>query len=375
MLSTAAIVNSFPLAAVVAKISSILLALLGFTVIVLVHEFGHFIFCKLFGVKTPTFSIGMGPVIVSKKIGETEFCLSSIPIGGYLEIAGQAEPGQGSQEHAASTENFSFTSKSYWQQALILTGGVMFNLFFAYFAYTTILWKGFPSTIYKNIKVERIVEESPAEKEGILKGDLITGIEGKAFINMDDAPAFFAKTISESANKKIDFTILRDGDKKRFSIAIGKKDERGFLGCGYAWDRSRGKPQSHSIKESLTKSFSMMTAQVFAVLSVLKHLITTRDLSAVGGPVMMLTQTTRVASEGIIFLILFLAFISVNLAVINMLPIAALDGGQLLFLTIEAIIRRPLPEKVRLYINVVSWGFLLFLMLLFTYKDIVRIWF
>ena len=115
------------------KLLPFIYAIIGFGLLITVHEFGHFFFCKLFGIYTPSFSIGMGPKILEKKIGTTNFKISALPIGGYVEIAGLAETGQGEQQHAQQEGENSFKNKPYWQKALVICGGVIFNLFLAYF--------------------------------------------------------------------------------------------------------------------------------------------------------------------------------------------------------------------------------------------------
>ena len=119
---------------------------LGFGFLVGFHELGHFLFCKLFGVKTPSFSIGFGPQLLKKKIGDTVFTLSAIPFGGYVEIAGSEEPGQGEQKESKSLAPDSFAVKPYYQKMLIIAGGILFNLIFAYAAVILVMAIGAPET-------------------------------------------------------------------------------------------------------------------------------------------------------------------------------------------------------------------------------------
>ena len=120
--------------------------LIGINFVVGIHEFGHFLFCKFFKIRTPTFSFGFGPYLASKKIGDTTFALSSIPLGGYVEIAGSAEMGQGDQKEAHARDTGSFAIKPYWQKLLVMIGGIVFNLIFAYAALIFLFMIGLPKT-------------------------------------------------------------------------------------------------------------------------------------------------------------------------------------------------------------------------------------
>ena len=141
------------------KLIPFVYALIGFGLLISIHELGHFIFCKIFKIHTPTFSIGMGPTIFQKQIGTTLFKLSAIPFGGYVEIAGMAEVGQGEQKHAKDTSPNSFCNKSYWQKFLVLMGGIIFNLFFAYLTFSILLITGMPQAKEMSIKIDSVKKD------------------------------------------------------------------------------------------------------------------------------------------------------------------------------------------------------------------------
>jgi len=155
--------------------------IIGLSFLIGLHELGHFLFCKLFRVHTPSFSIGFGPHLISKKIGDTEFSLSAIPIGGYVEIAGIAEVGQGKQKEAHRYDKYSFATKPYYQKLLIMSGGIIFNVLFTYFVLCLLFALGLPKTemlypINAKSVIEMVAKGSAAEKAGLQTGDRILKI-------------------------------------------------------------------------------------------------------------------------------------------------------------------------------------------------------
>src|SRR5205814_3300033 len=172
------------LTALLQNIIFILIGLLGMGFLIGFHEFGHFLFAKMFKIRTPSFSIGFGPKLVSKKIGDTEFSLSAIPLGGYVEIAGAAEIGQGEQKEALAVDEGSFATKPYYQKLCVMIGGILFNLAFAYITMILLFVTGIPKTplIQKPI-IAAITQESSAEKYGLAIGDRIVAINDEVINN------------------------------------------------------------------------------------------------------------------------------------------------------------------------------------------------
>lgn len=187
--------------------------LLGIGFVIGFHEFGHFLFCKLFRVHTPSFSIGFGPKLIHKKIWDTEFSLSAIPLGGYVEIAGAAEVGQGEQKDAFRTDEFSFASKPWYQKFLILFGGILFNASFAYLAFSFLFMIGMPpSMILYPTNAQPVIEmirpESAATKTDLKVGDTVVALNGNPIGN--DAPTLIT-TLMSMPGQDITLTIERGG--------------------------------------------------------------------------------------------------------------------------------------------------------------------
>lgn len=357
----------------ISKIIPIALSLAGLGLLITIHEFGHFFFCKLFKVNTPTFSIGFGPQIFQKKIGNTNFRLAIIPFGGYVEIAGLAEVGQGNQEHANDTSENSFDKKWYWQKFFILIGGILFNLLFAYTIFCTLIFFT-PKTTYGGLKITQLVKDAPAEKYGIQINDMLVGINTIKLDQQDPESILenYNKLLTEIRNNPGNEVLLfvKRGDEiKQINIILNTVKEVGKdigkMGASF-------EPQMP--KMSFFKSIKMgirRTNEIIVGLIVgIKKMFTSRSLEGTMGPIMIISQGADFARAGILALLMFLALLSISLAVMNLLPIGALDGGQLLFATIEAIIRRKIPETIKLVINLASWVLILGLALYLSVQEL-----
>lgn len=336
-----------------------------------IHEFGHFIFCKLFGVSVPSFSIGFGPAIWEKKIGETTFSLSIIPLGGYVEMAGCAEIGQGEQKEAQRDDAHSIINKPYWQKMCILFGGIFCNLMFAYITFIIIMALGAPGTQFLpetlTTKIALVNPGSPAEKAGLQPGDRFISLDGIAldFSKLE----LFSEKIQESLGKPVPLIIERNGSEEEHSITLDIEKKTSPFGICWAFKPLEPKPIMQAFKDgiALTNRYIANTA------SFIKQLFTRRNLAGASGPVGIISMSMTCAQEGPKIYLLLLAIISISLAVFNLLPLPILDGGQALTYTIEAIVRRRLPDNVKLGIHITCWALFLLLTLYITYQDIQRI--
>jgi len=353
-------------------------ALIGFGLLITIHEFGHFLFCKFFGIHTPTFSIGMGPTLFKRKIGKTLFRLAAIPIGGYVEIAGMAEVGQGDQAHAKEAGANSFRAKPFWQKFLVLTGGILFNLIFSYFIFSTLYFVGMPVTKEVELVVKKVTKSPEGQEDFFQPGDKVVRVGG---YTLSDNPKELFPKLREvgqaMAEKKEDVWVRVLRGKRELEVKIpaslnGTRLGLGLLG-GTVLDVKSLKVdyERYSLVESIKRGFQTTNTWIVRVLQSLKMLVTKRNIKDFGGPIKIVSKSFEMAQQGLLWLLVFLAIISINLAVINILPIGALDGGQLLFETVEAIIRRPIPDVIRFTVNLVSWVFILGLILFLSYQDIL----
>lgn len=352
------------------SLSFIVIGIMGIGFLIGFHELGHFIFCKIFHIRTPSFSIGMGPRIFKKKIGETEFALSLLPLGGYVEIAGAAEVGQGDQKDAYSTDAHSFSSKPYYQKMLVMAGGILFNLFFAYAALSFLYFVGMPKTLlyplHASNQISSVEPETPAAHSNLKPSDKILEIDNHSIRDASDAISL----IHTMPNKTVHMLIERNGKQEDVTTTLGSREinkkELGFLGVEFSIPK-------FGLIDSVKNGIQATNFLISHVVGAFKKLFTGRELENLGGPLMVISQTIKGAEKGFKIFLLLLAFISVNLAILNIIPLPIMDGGQALFYTIEAILRKPLNEKIREYIHMATWALLLILVVYLSIKDVITI--
>lgn len=348
--------------------------ILGIGFLIGFHELGHFLFCKLFKIRTPSFSIGFGPRLLKKKIGDTEFALSAIPLGGYVEIAGSAEIGQGDQKDAHANDPYSFNQKPLYQKLLVMLGGILFNLVFAFGAIALLFMFGMPKSalLYPfNTKpvISEIVKDSPAEKAQLAPGDRLLKINNNLIPTEDSkAVPYIIDILKPLAGTDAILTIERNQAIKEMPITIGGTDS-GMLGVMFDVVEMPKFSLLESLKNALnlTLNYITMTAKAY------KNIFVKKDVSNMGGPLAVMAVTMKGAGQGFGIYLLILAVISINLAVLNLIPLPILDGGQILFSLIEAIIRRPIPIKIKEYIHMASWLLILLLLIYLSFNDIIKI--
>ena len=296
---------------------SILLGILGIGFLIGFHELGHFLFAKLFKVRVPSFSLGFGPRLLTKKIGETEFCLSAIPFGGYVEIAGAAEVGQGEQKDAFATDEGSFAIKPFYQKLLVMLGGILFNFIFAYFTMILLFMAGIPKTPHLSQPIIAIVQEqSPAETAGLHIGDRILLINEQPIgRNVQE----IQKAIQPLALQEATVVIERNGIQLTKNIMVGSREtEEGPVGVlGVEFDYLP--IPAHSLKDAF--ALGIATCNKWIKETIMGFAQLRRNLGNVGGPVMIISMAAKSSSQGWQLYFLLLALISINLAVLNLIPL------------------------------------------------------
>jgi regulator of sigma E protease len=338
-------------------------------VLIFFHEFGHFLIARLFGVGVEKFSLGFGPRLIGKKIGRTDYRVSAIPLGGYVKMIGEEPNAEVSPEDLS----ISFTHKHVLKRICIVAAGPIFNILLAVIIFFGLNWVSGAHILKPS--VGSVTDGSPAQAAGLKEGDLITAIDGVAVSSWDD----MTEIIRVSNGKTLQITIRRADADKVFRITpelvpvknlFGEDIQRFIIGIGPSGDAFT---KELNFFQSLAESFRQ-TYDIIELMVVIIGKLITGDISAdnIGGPIMIAKMAGDQAKAGIGPLILFIALISVNLAIINLVPIPILDGGHLLFFLIELIKGRPVNLKVREVAQQVGLFIILLLVILVFYNDIFR---
>ncbi|MGC8769515.1 RIP metalloprotease RseP [Calditerrivibrio sp.] len=348
---------------------SALIAVIAFGVLVFIHELGHFIFAKIFGVYVEKFSIGFGPKVFGKKIGETEYLLSAVPLGGYVKMYGE-NPDETVQD---SLKDKAFSNKKLYQKSLIVFAGPLFNYLFA----ILLFWIVFNLGIH-TLKpvIGEVQKDMPAAKADIKSGDAILSINGLEIKSWDD----MARIIKVSVNKPLLIKIKRGEDILEKTVTpqtakskniFGEDINIGLLGIKPSGETflQRFGPVESFVKAN-QKCYEIVELTFLGIVKMFQRVVPADNI---GGPIMIFQMTKDAAQFGLTPLLTFVALISINLAILNLLPIPVLDGGHLLIYAIEAIIRRPLSEKAKSIAIRIGMSFLIGLMVFAFYNDIMRI--
>ncbi len=346
-----------------------LISLLVFSFLIFFHELGHFLAARFFGVHVEVFSIGFGKRIVTKKIGNTEWSLSAIPLGGYVRMKGQDD----SDPSKKSYDEDSYNSKTPIARIIISLAGPFANFLLAFLLYLMVAFIGIQTPL---ANVGEVMKESPAQLAGLKRGDTIVNIDGNPIKYWQDIGKYTALNHNEHQ-----ITILRDGKYIDLSITpkpIETKDRFGELKKRYLLGISPNPKAYTTISYPLDKSISFAYNQTanasLYIVESLKRLISGLiPMENLGGVIGIVDTTSKVSNIGFVALLMFAALISVNLGVINLLPIPALDGGHVMFHLYELIARRPASDSVMIKLTLFGWAILLSLMLLGFYNDINRL--
>jgi regulator of sigma E protease len=358
-------------------------------ILIFVHELGHFLVAKWMGVKVEKFSLGFGPKLFGFQRGETEYLISAFPLGGYVKMFGeggfnevelieQGTPGTDETpkqcELTEADKARSFSHKSIPQRMAIVFAGPFFNMIFAWLLLIMLYMTGMP--ILK-ATVGDVFPNKPAALAGMHKGDLITAINGYTVIQWEDFSAKMA-----TATESVTLTVIRDGKPLTLQIKpqvgttknmFGETVQKPIIGVSPAYDfvtKSFGLQEAITLGNAKTIEVTRLTA-----LSLLKLFQGVVPLNSLGGPMMIADMANKAAQTGGATFFMLLAVVSINLGILNLLPVPVLDGGHLMFYTIEAIIRRPVPQKVREYAQQAGMILLMGMMVLAFYNDIIRYFF
>lgn len=350
-------------------LGSILVFILVLSVLILVHEAGHFFAARRAGVKVEEFGFGIPPRVWGKKIGETVYSINLLPFGGFVRLHGE------NFEEEIEDKDRAFLNKSKIQRTAIILAGVVMNFLLAMAAFSLVYsFSGIPRETDK-VKILEVTPASPAQEAGILEGDIVSTVGEEKIESISE----FTKLIDEKKGEIVLLTVLRGEEEKKIRLTPRQDppEEEGPLGVVISsteiyyppiWQRPFVGIY-YGFQEAFfwAKTVLVGLADIFAGLA---RGVTPKEIA---GPVGIYAITSEAASAGILTLINFVGFLSVQLAILNVIPFPALDGGRLLFIGIEALFGKKVLPRIESIIHTVGMIILLLLIFAITFYDIKRL--
>ncbi|RJR44824.1 MAG: RIP metalloprotease RseP [Deltaproteobacteria bacterium] len=350
--------------------TTVLATIIVLGVLIFIHELGHFLLAKACGVRVDAFSLGFPPRLLHKQIGETDYRLSVIPLGGYVKLLGENPH----DEVPPELEHRSFAHQTLWRRFLIVLAGPGFNFLFAVLAlFLVFAFTGIP---YLTTEIGGVTEDSPAARAGLQKGDLVQAIDGTKIGRWEE----LSPKIKERGEQPVTLEVKRG--EKVFQVTVTPQRQE-------ITDDFGGKVSTVLIGIRASEAFAVEEvnpAQAFAkgatasvriaaltLESIYKLLAREIPIKTLGGPIFIAQIAGKQAEAGVSYLIHFMAALSVNLAMLNLLPIPVLDGGHLFFFAWEAVRGKPVAVKHREMAQAVGMMLILALMALVFYQDILRL--
>lgn len=352
-------------------ITSIVAAVIVLGFLILFHELGHFLVAKRAGVGVVKFSIGFGPKIIGRRIGSTEYVLSAIPLGGFVKMVGE-DP---EEELRPEDRRIAFQHQPIWKRMAIVIAGPGANLLFAFIAFSLVFMVYGARLPSEAAKVGGTIEDMPAAAVGLKPGDVVTTVNG----NPVDKWENLSESIRSSGGAALTLGVQRDGANFQVQVTPLAKPEKNIfgetVGTAYVIGIERGFDQEHvgpvqAIGMGARQTAWWVETLLVSIAKMFQGKIPAKDI---GGPILIVQAAGQQARLGLEYLLNFMAVISVNLGVLNLLPIPVLDGGHFLFFAFEAVLRRPLDIRHREIAQQVGLVLLISLMAFAFYNDIARV--
>ncbi len=378
---------------------TVIIFLLVLAVLIFVHELGHFLFARWNKIRVDEFKIGFGPRILSWGKGETKYGLNLIPFGGYVKIHGENPD---DESISGADKDRSFVNKKAWQQVVVLVAGVLFNFIFAWLIYAVVFVAGVTATPegfekysanFENgrVMITMVSQGSPADKAGLKVGDTISQINdndvdefneigssksnsGESEIAIDPV-ASIQYAINSSMGEDVELTVNRDFGVVRIKVIpeMGIVKDKYAIGIAMSEVVDLKLPFFSAIYEGAHYTLIMIRETAIGLYDFFGNIFKGEaNFSDVSGPVGIAGIVGGAAELGFTYLLMITALISINLGVINLIPFPALDGGRVLFVLIESVIRRKIKPIYANVVNTVGFVLLMLLMVVVTYKDIAK---
>ena len=344
-----------------------LMVIIFLAILIIGHEFGHFLTAKFFGLKVEEFGFGFPPQLFKKKIGDTTYTINAIPFGGFVKIYGEDGDISATSDNSnanVSVEPGSFQSLSLWKKAIIIAAGAFMNFIIGWFAITGVFLIGTNSSVV----VGHVANNSPAATSGLMPGDQI-----KDFPKIEDFVAF----IDNNKGKAINLEVIRGDKDVQVSVTprLSPPSGEGPIGVSLIEGGIPKESFFNSIKDGFTTSVKLLGLIYRSIYSLFARLFT-GDLGVTSqftGPVGIFSFIDAAGKLGFAHLLQILAIISLNLAALNIIPFPALDGGRLLFMVYEKVSGGRLSKKVESTSHLVGFAILIVIMVLVTIKDIINL--
>jgi len=352
-------------------ITSIVAAILVLGFLILFHELGHFVVAKRAGVGVLKFSIGFGPRLFGFRIGRTDYVISAIPLGGFVKMVGE-DP---EEQVAPQDQMVAFQQQPLWKRMAIVVAGPGANILFAFVAFTLVFAIFGARVPSDTAKVGAVIDNMPAVAVGLKSGDVITAVNGVAVEKWDK----LSEAIRASEGRSVTLSVQRGEEAQDIQVTPEAKPDKNMfgetLGIAYVIGIERGLDQEDvgplaAVGMGAKQTAWWMQTLVLSVAKMFQGRIPAKDI---GGPILIVQAAGQQARLGLEYLLHFMAVISVNLGVLNLLPIPILDGGHFLFFIFEAVLRRPLDTRHREIAQQVGLVLLVSLMAFAFYNDIARV--
>ncbi len=330
------------------------MAILLFLVLIIIHEFGHFIAAKLLGVRVNEFAVGFGPKLFSKKLGETNYAFNLIPLGGYCAMEGEDE---------GSSDERAFCNKAAWRRFLIVIMGAVFNLILGFIIVMLILA---PTKIFATTTIAEFIPNAISEQSGLEINDKILKVDGRTIFSTYDLSYAFTNV----DDGKIDITVLRDGKKQLLNDV--KFESEVYEGMDFLTVDFKVYGEKRTFVIFLKNTVKTSVSYTVVIWRSLVDLLSGKyGISQVSGPVGVTVVIANAAKQSLQNLLPLMAFISINLGIFNLFPIPALDGGRLVFILYEMIFRKPVPQKYESLVHTIGFVVLIGFMILILVKDVL----
>jgi len=379
--------------------STIIIFIAILSVLVFVHELGHFTMARKFGVRVSEFGFGFPPRVwgVYKKNGKwnhiwgskdikakdlpTVYSINLLPLGGFVNIKGENGPSE-KEAQAGIVDKDNFIQLPIWQRSIILSAGVTMNLLLAAILISIGFMIGLPQVLNdeinpkatvseRHIQITEVLNDSPADVAGLKRGDIILNINEANFSNYEKLQEF----VNEHTGEELNYNIKRGKEELIFSITpdILEETKKGGIGVAIAETGIVKYPWYLAIWQGFASTIFLLWAIVIAFYELIKNLIIGSGLSAdIAGPVGIASITGEMANLGFVYLMQFTALLSINLAVVNFMPFPALDGGRVLFLIIEKLKGTPVKREIEAVLHYAGFALLMLLVVIVTFRDIAK---